>query len=154
LSTEKQRQVSAYIDGFPIIGQQETLLGASELIDRFAPQMAASFAENELNDITAFLRTPEGQAFFLRAVMDGVRGAAPGATPPAPTPPTEAETQALMRFSLTPGGAAMDARAEALSPMMREIGRSATGSPRVALRLRRDLCAILADQCPAAWRAT
>ncbi|MEQ1811432.1 MAG: DUF2059 domain-containing protein [Terricaulis sp.] len=148
LSADKQQAVSAYINDFPPIGQQETMLGAPELIERFAPQLAQIFSEAELGDIAAFMRTPEGQSFFMRSVLDGVNS-----QETAMSSLSQTEMNALMRFSQTPGGAALNERVAQLGPLMRNVGEAATGSVRVSNRMQRDLCVILAEQCPAQWRA-
>lgn len=153
LTPAHQRALLAYLEGFPTIGQEESMAGSSDLLDRFAPQMASHFTENELNDITAFIRTPEGHSVFYRSVLEGVRSAARGESAATEPEQTDAETAALLRFSLTPGGAAFNARANTISPMMREIGQASTGSPRVVARLQRDVCAVLEDQCPAQLRS-
>ncbi|MCA8886646.1 MAG: DUF2059 domain-containing protein [Hyphomonadaceae bacterium] len=147
LSPERQRAVSTYLENFPPIGQQETMLGASDVIEQFAPQLAQLFSEAELSDISVFMRTPEGQAFFMRSVMDGVNS---HDTRLADL--SSSELAAFVQFSQTPGGAALNERADQLAPIMRSVGEAATGSARVSNRLLHDLCAILAEQCPAPWR--
>ncbi|MEQ1618407.1 MAG: hypothetical protein ABL883_08700 [Terricaulis sp.] len=147
LSPEKRRALAAYVDGFPPMGQAEAIRGASELIDRFAPQVAALFSESELHDISAYVHTPEARGFMLRAGLDGVHG-----EPSGSNEASETEVAAWIRFSQTPGGAAMIERLPQFGAMMSDIGAASTGSPRVSARMQHDFCAILAEQCPAPWR--
>lgn len=151
MDAQRQQAMTDYINGFAQIAQVETMNGAPELLDRFAPRMAALFNERELIDIAAFMRTPSGRSFFLRSVLDGVRAEAPGGTPTT-TQPTEAEAAEFARFGQTAGGIAMNQRDAQLSPLMREFGEAATGAPHISQRLQRDLCAIAGDQCPPPWR--
>lgn len=150
LTPQRQQAITAYIDGIGPIGQEEAVRGAPDLITRFAPRMALLFSEAELGDISTYMRSPEGSALFRRSVIDGVNAEANRTAPS--TAPSPAETEALERFSQTAGGIAFQARTAELGVLMTEVGQAATGAPHIAARLRRDMCAIVGEQCPPGWR--
>jgi hypothetical protein len=151
LSADRQRAVVSYIDrDMPRVAQEETLRGAPQIIERFAPDLAAIFDAPTLAGIAAFLRTPEGGAYFLRTVQDGVTSEASGSD--VTTAPTSQEMAALAAFESSPAGAAFNARGAEMAALMSQVGQASTGAPHIAVRLRRDMCALIGDQCPPGWR--
>lgn len=148
LPPNKQHALVAYADDFPEIGRAEAMLAVPELIDRFTPQIAAIFSEQELRDIGAIMSTLGAQSFVLRAMLSSIRG-----EPAGDTEATEAELASIQGFAQTPGGMALVERSDQFARLMREIGSAAGSHPRVRARVRRDICGIIADQCPLEWRA-
>jgi hypothetical protein len=151
LTPARQRALTTYIEAIGPIGQEETLRGASVVIERFAPSLAALFSESELTGIAAYLRTPEGGAYFLRSVQDGVQAEATGQQ--VNTQASAEETAALAAFEATPAGIAFNARSNEMAALMNEVGRASTGAPHIGVRFRRDMCALLEEQCPPGWAA-
>ncbi len=145
LSADKQRAMVAYFDHDIIAAaNEEVMIAAPGVLDRFAPRIAAMFSDAELTDIITFARTPDGAAAIHTSVMAGATG-----FPPALT---AEQLAALEAFSQTNGGRAWTAQQTEFGALMYELGRAATSAPNVRARFMRDLCAISGSDCPAGWR--
>jgi hypothetical protein len=150
LTPERQQRLHTYTYNLGAVGSEEAVRGAPAVLDAFAPRFAALFNEAELTDIAAFMRSPEGHSASYRSVMLGVdraMGGLPSQSPPTPEQ-QDTERAALERFAGTAGGAAFNARTTEVNAMLGQIGREITGAPHILSRLKRDMCAILEEQCP------
>lgn len=147
----RQEALLAYMNNLGPVVQEEALRGAPQVIEQFAPRVAALFSETHLRDIAAFMRTPEGSSFFLRSVTEGVRREATGEL--VRTQPSAAEMAAAEAFDQTPAGRAFTARAREMGAVMHDLGAASVGGPHIINRIRRDMCAVLESDCPRGWRS-
>lgn len=151
LARAQRRDVLAYIDNAaPIVGE-ETVRAAPDIVGRFAPRLATIFTEQELNDIAAFMRTPQGAEMFKHSVIEAAQHEASG-NHSGHEEFTAEELEAIVAFEATPGGIALNAHIRELAPLMQEMGTAALNAPNVAARIQRDVCAIAGTRCPRAWR--
>jgi hypothetical protein len=143
--------LNTYLETLPDLIQTELQRVAPVTLDTAAPPIAALLTEQEMHDIAAFARDPEGKDILLAVItMIAQNRAADDA------PLTAAQTQLLARFKDTAGGRAMAAHGDAIGAVLE---RSLLDSfrplePQLRARVSQDLCRLLEDECPAEMRTT
>lgn len=153
LTPQHQTAVMAFIDAdVARIFNEETTTALPGMIDSAAVRLATVFSEQDLRDITAFMRRPAVRTQYLHGVTAGVYQAA-GRTPP-PAPPMTPEDQAVYSaFEQTPAGQAFNAHSADVSAIMQQAVEGGINAQRLRQRISAGMCDAAGEECPATLRA-
>ncbi len=128
------------LNEYPRQAADEAITAAPAILDSAAPRLASLFTRNEIEQISAFLRSEEGRTWFVAAVASGN----------ADYTPTEAESRALDEFSESAAGQAWspefnqfiyDVSSEVISARAPELRRT----------MLTRVCDLAADECPSGF---
>jgi hypothetical protein len=141
LTPNHQQALLRYYENLPSLGRDMVVGALPNAIDANAPRLAGSFSTEELREVAAFLRTPQGREVFRGLVLSSFPG-----TPHELSPDAQ---RALRQFIRTAGGRAFTERGTQLNSFLIDAARDATNAigPSLLARVSRDMCAVIEDQC-------